>query len=144
MIIAGRNLNDNMDSYIIKQVTNLMIKKHIELVDVNILIMGLTFKENCPDLRNSRVADLVTGFQDLNYNVDVYDPWVDKIESNDEYGIALVDEPVHGKYDAIILAVAHNEFKRMTLSQIKAFGKENHVLYDVKYVLKANQVDGRL
>ena len=144
MIIAGRNLNDNMASYIIKQVTNLMIKKHIELVDVNILIMGLTFKDNCPDLRNSRVADLVTGFQDLNYNVDTYDPWVDKFKSNNEYGITLVSEPTHGKYDAIILAVAHDEFKRMTLSQIKEFGKENHVLYDVKYILKANQVDGRL
>jgi len=144
MIIAGRNLNDNMASYIITQVNNLLIKKNIELVDVNILIMGLTFKENCPDLRNSRVADLVTGFQDLNYKIDVYDPWVDKIQSNDEYGIALIDEPIHGKYDAIILAVAHDQFKRMALSQIKEFGKENHVLYDVKYVLKVNEVDGRL
>ncbi len=105
--------------------------------------MGLTFKENCPDLRNSRVVDLVTEFENFNCNIDVYDPWVDKIRANDEYGIILISEPVYGKYDAIVLAVAHNEFRQLT-EEIQSFGKDNHVLYDIKYLLETNQVDGRL
>jgi UDP-N-acetyl-D-galactosamine dehydrogenase len=106
--------------------------------------MGLTFKENCPDIRNTRVVDLVEVFESLNCNVDVYDPWVDKDEAIYEYNIKPIDYPIKGKYDAILLAVLHDEFKDLSLVQIKAFGADNHVLYDIKYLLKANEVDGRL
>jgi len=144
MILAGRRLNDSMGSYVADQVSKLMTKNRIHVVDANVLIMGLTFKENCPDLRNTRVVDLVEEFEGFNCNVDVYDPWVDKDEAVHEYGIKPIDQPVEGKYDAILLAVAHDEFKALSLEQIKAFGKDNHVLYDIKYLLDANEVDGRL
>ena len=144
MILAGRRLNDSMGSYVADQVSKLMTKKRIHVVDANVLIMGLTFKENCPDLRNTRVVDLVEEFEGFNCNVDVYDPWVDKEEAVHEYNIKPIDQPVEGKYDAILLAVAHNEFKELSLKQIKAFGRDNHVLYDIKYLLDANEVDGRL
>ena len=144
MILAGRRLNDNMGSYVVDQVSKLMIKKRIHVVDANVLIMGLTFKENCPDLRNTRVADLVTEFEIFNCNVDVYDPLADQAEAYREYGITLVSEPNNSNYDAIVLAVAHDEFKQMTLSQIKVFGKDSHVIYDIKYLFEAYQVDGRL
>jgi UDP-N-acetyl-D-galactosamine dehydrogenase len=144
MILAGRRLNDSMGSYVADQVSKLMTKKRIHIVDANILIMGFTFKENCPDLRNTRVVDLVEEFEGFNCNVDVYDPWVDKEEAVHEYNIKPIDQPVEGEYDAIILAVAHDEFKEFSLEQIKAFGKDNHVLYDIKYLLKADEVDGRL
>ena len=144
MILAGRRLNDGMGSYVADQVSKLMTKKRIHVVDANVLIMGLTFKENCPDLRNTRVVDVVEEFEGFNCNVDVYDPWVDKDEAIHEYGIKPIDQPVEGKYDAILLAVAHDEFKELSLEQIKAFGKDNHVLYDIKYLLDANEVDGRL
>ena len=106
--------------------------------------MGLTFKENCPDLRNTRVIDLVEEFKSFHCNVDVYDPWVDKDEALYEYNIKPIDQPVEDKYDAIVLAVAHDEFKALTVEQIRAYGKDNHVLYDIKYLLDANEVDGRL
>jgi UDP-N-acetyl-D-glucosamine/UDP-N-acetyl-D-galactosamine dehydrogenase len=144
MILAGRRLNDSMGGYVADQVSKLMTKKRIHVVDANVLIMGLTFKENCPDLRNTRVVDLVEEFESFNCNIDVYDPWVDKDEAVHEYGIKPIDQPVEGKYDAILLAVAHDEFKELSLEQIKAFGKDNHVLYDIKYLLDANEVDGRL
>jgi UDP-N-acetyl-D-galactosamine dehydrogenase len=144
MILAGRRLNDSMGSYVADQVSKLMTKKRIHVVDANVLIMGLTFKENCPDIRNTRIVDVVEEFKGFNCNVDVYDPWVDKDEAVHEYGIKPIDQPVEGKYDAILLAVAHDEFKQLSLAQIKAFGKDNHVLYDIKYLLKANEVDGRL
>jgi len=144
MILAGRRLNDSMGSYVADQVSKLMTKKRIHVVDANVLIMGLAFKENCPDLRNTRVVDLVEEFKGFSCNVDVYDPWVDKDEAVNEYGITPIDQPVKGKYDAILLAVAHDEFKELSLEQIKAFGKGNHVLYDIKYLLDSNKVDGRL
>jgi len=144
MILAGRRLNDSMGSYVADQVSKLMIKKRIHVVDANVLIMGLTFKENCPDLRNTRVVDLVEEFESFNCNVDVYDPWVNKDEAVHEYNIKPIDAPVEGKYDAILLAVAHNEFKELSTEKIKAYGKDNHVLYDIKYLLKASESDGRL
>ena len=144
MILAGRRLNDSMGSYVADQVSKLMTKKRIHIVDANILIMGFAFKENCPDLRNTRVVDLVEEFEGFNCNVDVYDPWVDKEEAVHEYNIKPIDQLVEGEYDAILLAVAHDEFKEFSLEQIKAFGKDNHVLYDIKYLLKADEVDGRL
>jgi UDP-N-acetyl-D-galactosamine dehydrogenase len=133
-----------MGNYVANQISKLMTKKRIHIVDANILIMGLTFKENCPDMRNTRVVDLISEFEDFNCNVDVYDPWVDKAEANREYNITLVEEPIKRKYDVIVLAVAHDEFKALTLEQIQVFGKDNHVLYDIKYLLNADQVDGRL
>ena len=144
MILAGRRLNDSMGSYVADQVSKLMTKKRIHVVDANVLIMGLTFKENCPDLRNTRIVDLVEEFEGFNCNIDVYDPWVDKDEAVHEYGIKPIDQPLEGKYDAILLAVAHDEFKELSCAQIKAFGKDSHVLYDIKYLLKTNEVDGRL
>jgi UDP-N-acetyl-D-galactosamine dehydrogenase len=144
MILAGRRLNDNMGSYVADQVSKLMTKKCINVVGANVLIMGLTFKENCPDLRNTRVVDLVNEFESFSCNIDVYDPWVNKDETFYEYNIKPIDQPVEDKYDAILLAVAHDEFKELSLDQIKAFGKDNYVLYDIKYLLDANEVDGRL
>jgi len=144
MILAGRRLNDNMGSYVADQVSKLMTKKRIHVVDANILIMGLTFKENCPDLRNTRVVDLVKEFEGFNCNVDIYDPWVNKDEAIHEYNIKPINKPVEGKYDAILLAVAHNEFKALSVEKIRAYGKDNHILYDIKYLIKANESDGRL
>ena len=144
MILAGRRLNDNMGLYVVDQVLKLMAKKHIHVVDANVLIMGLTFKENCPDLRNTRVVDLVEEFEGFNCNIDVYDPWADKDEALHEYNIKPINEPEQGKYHAILLAVAHDEFKALSVEQIKAFGKDNHVIYDIKYLIDKNESDGRL
>ena len=144
IILAGRRLNDNMSQYVVSQVVTLMAKKHIRVADANILIMGLTFKENCPDLRNSRVVDLIKEFEGLRCNIDVFDPWVDKKEAQTECNILPINNPISGKYDAIVLTVAHDEFKQLTVQQIKELGKSNHVLYDVKCLLQENDVDGRL
>lgn len=144
IILAGRRLNDSMGKYVANQVATLMTKKRIHIIDANILIMGLTFKENCPDLRNTRVVDLVEEFKGFNCSVDVYDPWVDKQEANREYGITPADSLAKGKYDAVVLAVSHDEFKKMSIEEINILGKDNFVLYDIKYLLKADQVDGRL
>ena len=144
MILAGRRLNDNMGSYVANEVSKLMMKKRIQIAEANILIMGLTFKENCPDHRNTRVIDLVKELKSFSCNVDVYDPWVNKKQVADEYKIDPIDEPIKGKYDAIVIAVAHNEFKSLTESQIRTYGKDNHVLYDIKYLLKKNESEGRL
>ncbi len=144
MILAGRKLNDNMGSYIAGKVSQLMTKKNINIINSNILIMGLTFKENCPDIRNTRVIDLINEFKSFHCDVDVYDPWVNKEETFIEYGIQIIDNPMINKYDAIVLAVAHDEFKALTLNQINSFGKHSFVLYDIKYLLKAEDSDGRL
>ena len=144
MILAGRRLNDGMGTYVANQVSKLMIKKRIHVVDSNVLVMGLAFKENCPDLRNSRVVDLVFELQSFNCNVDVYDPWVDKLKAEKEYGIQPSQELCLGKYDAIIIAVGHDEFKKLSAMEFRALGKENHVLYDIKYLLRSSEVDGRL
>ena len=144
MILAGRRLNDNMGSYVANQVSKLLTQKRIQIVEANILIMGLAFKENCPDHRNTRVVDLVKQFKSFSCNVDVYDPWVNKKQVTKEYNIEPIDKPIKGKYDAIVIAVAHNEFKLLTLEQIRSYGKINHILYDIKYLLKASETDGRL
>jgi UDP-N-acetyl-D-galactosamine dehydrogenase len=109
-----------------------------------VLILGLTFKENCPDLRNTRVVDIVQEFRDYNAHVDVYDPWVDPREAVHEYGVEPIPEPKPGHYDAIILAVAHQQFREMGVARIRALGKPGSVLFDVKYLLPATAVDGRL
>ena len=144
IILAGRTINDNMSFFIADKVTELMSKKDISVNGSNILMMGLAFKENCPDIRNTKVADLIEELNNFNCNVDVYDPWVDKLEAMDEYNIELINAPVKGKYDAIVIAVAHDRFKDYSSNEIKDFGKDNHVIYDIKYLLSADHVDGRL
>ncbi len=144
MILAGRRLNDQMGSYVVSEIVKLMLRKRIHISDANILMMGLTFKENCPDLRNTRVTDMIEEFQDYGANIDVYDPWVDKDETVKEYGIRPIDKMQENKYDAIVLAVSHSEFVEMGADAIHKLGKENHVLYDIKYILKTDEVDGRL
>jgi len=144
MILAGRRINDNMGCFVAEQVSKLMTKKGINVIDSNILIMGLAFKENCPDIRNTRVVDLVEEFKSFNCNVDVYDPWVNQNDAMKEYNIKLINKPILGKYDAIVLAVAHDIIQNFSVEQIKNFGKDNYVLYDIKYLLKSNEVDGRL
>jgi UDP-N-acetyl-D-galactosamine dehydrogenase len=144
MILAGRRINDGMGAYVAQRVVKLMTQKRIPVVDANILVMGLTFKENCPDLRNTRVVDIVQEFRDYNAQVEVYDPWVDRREAAHEYGIELVQEPEPGCYDAIILAVAHRQFRELGAEGIRELGKPNSVLFDVKYILPASTVDGRL
>jgi len=144
IILAGRKLNDNMGSYVANEVSKLMTKKCIQVEKANILIMGLTFKENCPDYRNTRVIDLVKEFKNFSCNVDVYDPWVNKKLVADEYKFEPISEPIKGKYDAIVLAVAHDKFKSLSEEIIRSYGKNNHILYDIKYLLKPNESDGRL
>lgn len=144
MILAGRKLNDSMTTEIVDQVFKLMKNKKISINQSNILILGLTFKENCPDIRNTLVAKLFNDFKANNCNVDVYDPWVNKEEAFREYKICPINEPEHAKYDAVILAVAHNEFKKLTKEQIKVLCKKSHVIYDLKYLLPSKDSDGRL
>ena len=144
IILTGRKLNDSMGKYVANEVINLMTKKRIQVVDSNILVMGLTFKEDCPDIRNTRVVDVVQELKGFHCNIDVYDPWIDKEESTRDYGITPVEQPEPGKYDAVIIAVAHHQFKAMGITAIRALGKKNHVLYDIKYILPAEKVDGRL
>ena len=127
MILSGRAVNDDMGSYIAIEVSKLMTKKRINLVDANVLIMGLAFKENSPDLRNSGVARLVTTLQSFNCSVQVYDPWIDKKEAKKEFNIELLDRPDKGKYDAIILAVAHDDFKELSLKEIKSYVDEINI-----------------
>ena len=144
MILAGRRLNDNMGCYVISQVVKLMLQKRIHVNDSKILMMGLTFKENCPDLRNTRVTDMIEELSNFGATVDVYDPWVDTEEAQLEYGITPVKEPEKDSYDAIILAVGHDKFKNMNITEIREYGKQQHVLYDIKYIFPAEDVDGRL
>jgi len=121
-----------------------MMKKRIHVVDSNVLIMGLTFKENCPDIRNTRVVDVIAELENYHVNVDVYDPWAEASEVKHEYGLDLVSKLEDGKYDAVILTVAHDQIKAMGAEQIRKLGKETSVLFDVKYVLDKECVDGRL
>jgi UDP-N-acetyl-D-galactosamine dehydrogenase len=144
LIQASRHLNDSMGNYIVSQVIKLMLKKRIHIAEARILIMGLTFKENCPDIRNTRVIDIINEFKNYGSQVDVYDPWVDSQQTKREYGIIPIINLINNSYDAILLAVKHDQFKYMGINAIRSLGKENHVLYDVKYLLPANQVDGRL
>jgi len=144
IILAGRRLNDSMGSYVVSQLVKAMTKRRIHVEGAHVLVMGLTFKENCPDLRNTRVIDIVRELGEYNVAVDVYDPWVDVEEAKHEYGIVPVDKPEPGAYDGIILAVAHRQFAEMGPAEIRKLGKPQHVLYDLKYVLPAEHTDLRL
>ncbi|AZY48078.1 Vi polysaccharide biosynthesis UDP-N-acetylglucosamine C-6 dehydrogenase TviB [Bordetella avium] len=144
IILAGRRLNDSMGGYVVSQLVKCMTKKRLHVQGAKVLVMGLTFKENCPDLRNTRVVDIIRELGEYNVDVDVYDPWVDAQEAQHEYGITPVAEPVEGSYDAVILAVAHHQFVEMGAEAIRKLGKPEHVLYDLKYVLTAQESDLRL
>ena len=144
IILAGRRLNDSMGTYVVAQLVKAMTKKRIQVEGARVLVMGLAFKENCPDLRNTRIVDIVAELKDYNCAVDVYDPWVSPQEAQHEYGITPIETPKPGSYDAIILAVAHHQFKDMGVSAIRALGKPNTVLYDLKYVLDPQESDLRL
>lgn len=144
MILAGRRLNDGMGQYVVSQLVKKMLKKRIHVEGANVLVMGLTFKENCPDLRNTKVVDIISELEEYNINVDVMDPWCSDEEAQEEYGLSLCDEEKVGFYDAIIMAVSHDEFKQLGADKIKSFGKSEYVLYDLKYVLAKEDVDIRL
>ncbi len=144
VILAGRRTNDGMGPYIAGEAIRLMVRKGINPVDARVLVLGLAFKENCPDLRNTRVVDILGALAGYGVRVDVHDPWVHADEARHEYGIDPVAEPVHGSYDAIIVAVGHHQFVTWGATGIRAFGKPTCVIYDVKYVLPRDVVDGRL
>ncbi len=144
MILAGRRINDNMGQYVARQVAKLMTQRRLHVVDSDILVMGLAFKANCPDLRNTRVIDVIHELQTYHANVHVYDPWVDGQRARHEYGIEPIEELDVGAYDAVILAVAHDEFKEMGIERLRALGKDGAVVYDIKSVLPRDSVDGRL
>jgi len=144
MILAGRRINDGMGAYVAQQIVKLMTARRIMVADSKILILGLTFKENCPDLRNSKVMDIINVLKSLEANVDVHDPWVDADAAYREYGLRTVGTLKRASYDAIVLAVGHNEFKTMGVRKIRQLAKKSHVLYDVKYLFAADQTDGRL
>ncbi|EMB8454516.1 Vi polysaccharide biosynthesis UDP-N-acetylglucosamine C-6 dehydrogenase TviB [Acinetobacter baumannii] len=144
IILAGRRLNDNMGAYVVTQLVKGMIKKKIQVEGAKVLILGLSFKENCPDIRNTKIIDIVAELKEYETQVDVYDPWVDRAEAEHEYGITPVQSVEKNTYDAVILAVAHEQFKEMGAAAIRALGKDNHVLYDLKYVLSQAESDIRL
>ena len=147
IILAGRRLNDSMGEYVVTQLVKTMIKKRIQVEGAKVLILGLSFKENCPDVRNTKVIDIVHELREYNINVDVYDPWVDADEARHEYGISPINDIANlenSSYDGVILAVAHNQFIEMGVEKIRDLGKQNHVLYDLKYLFGKELSDIRL
>lgn len=141
IILAGRRMNDSMGAYVADQTIKLMLKKGIQVLGSNVLILGFTFKENCPDCRNTKVADIVKALNEYDLNITIYDPWASPAVAKHEYNIDITNELPTDNFDAIILAVSHNEFAEL---DVKKFGKENHVIFDVKGILDKNSVDGRL
>lgn len=144
IILSGRRINDGMGSHVASELVKAMLHRRIQVNGARVLVLGLTFKENCPDLRNTRVVDVVKELQEYNISVDVHDPWINPAESEHEYGITPTAEPEQGAYDAIILAVGHHQFKALGADSIHGFGKPEHVLYDLKYTLPKDKVDLRL
>ena len=144
IILAARRLNDRMGEYVATQLIKEMVKQRIQVVGSKILVMGLSFKENCPDIRNTKIVDMVKALKEYDLDLDIYDPWVDPLEAAKEYGIDPVASLENAKYDAIVLAVAHDQFKQMSIDEFKALAKEKYVLYDLKYILNHTDVDIRL
>ena len=145
MILAGRRINDGMGQYVASQLVKSMINKKIEVKESKVLLMGLTFKENCPDIRNTKVIDIINELKEYSVNIDIVDPWCNPIEAENEYGLSLYKTiPKKAKYDAIIVAVAHEEFKKMDIKKIRSFTKTKNVIYDLKDVLPKDNVDYRL
>lgn len=144
VILAGRRLNDGMGAYVASQLVKAMTKRSIQVNGAKVLIMGLAFKENCPDVRNTKVVDIYHELLDYNCQVDIYDPWINSEEALHEYGVQMLPELSKKKYDGIILAVAHQQFKEMGVEKIRSFGQSKNVLYDLKYIFSADQSDLRL
>jgi UDP-N-acetyl-D-galactosamine dehydrogenase len=144
IILAGRRINDNMGAHVAERVLKLMTQRRIQVVDAKILVLGLTFKENCPDIRNTRAIDIVRELQGFHALVDVYDPWANPVEAQHEYGVSPITSLQPGGYDAVILAVAHRQFRDLGTARIRALGKPDHILFDVKGLLPRNEVDDRL
>jgi len=144
MILAGRRINDNMSLYVASQIIKKMLSKGMQPLESKVLILGLTFKENCPDLRNTKVVDIKKELETYGVKVEVHDPWVDSDEARQEYGFDVVADPGKGAYDGIIIAVAHDQFRALGAKGIRSFGKKDSVLYDIKYVLTPEEVDDRL
>lgn len=144
IILAGRRLNDGMGAYVVSQLVKAMLKRQIQVDGARVLLMGLTFKENCPDLRNTRVVDIINELAEYNIQVDVYDPWVVSEEAQHEYGITPITKPAANTYDGIVLAVSHKEFRTLGAEKIRQYGKPKHILYDLKYLLSAEEADLRL
>ena len=144
IILAGRRINDMMGSYVTNRVLQAMICKNISLVNANILVMGLTFKENCTDMRNSRVIDIVRELQNFNLNVTIHDPWADPEQATADYQLTLCADPEEGRYHAIIVAVAHQTFIDRGIDSIRTLGVSGAVIFDVKHVFPTSTVDGQL
>ena len=144
VILAGRRINDGMGVYVAGQLFKEMLKRRVQVLGARVLVLGLTFKENCPDLRNTRVIDVIHELQDYEIQVDVHDPWINGDQAQHEFGLDLVQTPLNHTYDGIILAVAHDEFKEMGAEAIHKLGKDNHVLYDLKNVFDLQESDLRL
>ena len=144
VILAGRRINDGMGAYVAGQLFKEMLKRRVQVLGARVLVLGLTFKENCPDLRNTRVIDVIRELQDYEIQVDVHDPWINGDQAQHEFGLDLVQTPLNHTYDGIILAVAHDEFKEMGAEAIHKLGKDNHVLYDLKNVFDLQESDLRL
>ncbi len=144
VILSGRQINDGMGGFVAGQVVKMLTRGRVHVVGANILILGLAFKENCPDLRNTRVVDIVDELHNYHANVEVYDPWVNPEEAQNEYNITPVTSLEPGRYDAIIMAVGHEQFVSMGVEAIRKLGKPEHILYDIKSVLPKDAVDARL
>ena len=144
MILSGRRINDNMSRHIAEKVLRLMTKKKIQVVDSKILVMGLTFKENCPDIRNTKVTDVIADLSSFHANVDIYDPWASAAEVKHEYGLQLTEALKENHYDAVIITVGHDQIREMGISAIRKLCKTNNVIFDVKYLFDKNEVDDRL
>jgi UDP-N-acetyl-D-galactosamine dehydrogenase len=144
MILAGRRINDNMGQYVASQVIKNMIAEDISPKSARVLVLGLAFKEDCPDVRNTKVVDIIAELGTYGSTVDVHDPWVDADEARTEYGIDLVAEPEQGAYDVVLIAVGHEQFKALGADGIRAFGNETSLVYDIKYVLPQDAADDRL
>ncbi|MEO1903423.1 MAG: Vi polysaccharide biosynthesis UDP-N-acetylglucosamine C-6 dehydrogenase TviB [Alcanivorax sp.] len=144
VILSGRRINDGMGRYVASQLVKALLARCIQVNGARVLVMGLTFKENCPDLRNTRVVDVVNELAEYNVRVDVYDPWINPDEAHHEYGIQPIEAPRDGDYDGIVLAVGHRQFKDMGAEAIRRLGRDDHVLYDLKYILPKEAVDLRL
>lgn len=144
IILAARRLNDCMGEYVATQLVKTMVKKRIQVVGSKILVMGLSFKENCPDIRNTKIVDMVKALKEYELDIDIYDPWVDVKEATEEYGLSPISAPEKNQYHAIILAVAHDQFKQMSAQEIHDLGKKQHVLFDLKYVLSKEESSIRL
>ena len=144
VILSGRRINDGMGEYVVTQLIKKMIKNRIQVDGSNVLLMGLTFKENCPDLRNTKVVDIISELEEYNINVDIYDPWVSESDAEHEYGLTLTDQPEKGAYDAVIVAVAHNEFIEIDSKGIREYLNKDGLLYDLKSLFDKNNSDIRL